>query len=41
MGGMLQTNNDLAHGVRSGYAGAVVNNRVTNAPPAGNYLFSA
>jgi hypothetical protein len=38
-GWTLQTNNNLATGVWGNYAGAVVNNSVTNAPPVGNAFF--
>jgi hypothetical protein len=38
-GWTLQTNNNLATGTWGNYAGAVVNNCVTNAPPRGNLFF--
>ena len=38
-GWTLQTNNNLATGSWGNYAGAVVNNSVTNAPPTGNLFF--
>ena len=38
-GWTLQTNNNLAAGTWGNYAGQVVNNRVTNAPPIGNVFF--
>jgi hypothetical protein len=38
-GWTLQTNNNLATGTWGNYAGAVVNNSVTNSPPAGNLFF--
>ena len=38
-GWTLQTNVNLATGTWGNYAGAVVNNRVTNAPPTGNLFF--
>ena len=38
-GWTLQTNNNLAAGTWGNYAGQVVNNRVTNAPPKGNVFF--
>ncbi len=38
-GWTLQTNNDLATGIWGDYPGPVVNNRLTNAPPAGNVFF--
>jgi hypothetical protein len=39
MGYALQTNNDLAAGTWGNYAGTVVNNSVTNAPPTGTLFF--
>jgi formylglycine-generating enzyme required for sulfatase activity len=38
-GWTLQTNNNLATGTWGNYAGTVVNNSVTNAPPTGNLFF--
>ena len=38
-GWTLQTNNNLSAGVWGNYAGAVVNNKATNSPPAGNLFF--
>ena len=38
-GWTLQTNHNLATGTWGNYAGAVSNNRVTNAPPTGNLFF--
>jgi hypothetical protein len=38
-GWALQTNNNLAMGAWGNYAGAVVNNSVTNSPPTGNVFF--
>ena len=38
-GWTLQTNNNLATGTWGNYAGAVVNNTVTNSPPTGNLFF--
>ncbi len=38
-GWTLQTNNNLATGAWGNYAGPVVNNSVTNAPPKGNLFF--
>ena len=38
-GFILQTNNSLATGAWGNYTGAVVNNRVTNSPPAGTVFF--
>ena len=38
-GWTLQTNNNLATGTWGNYAGMVVNNSVTNAPPMGNLFF--
>ncbi len=38
-GWTLQTNHNLATGIWGKYTGAVVNNRVTNPPPAGNLFF--
>jgi hypothetical protein len=38
-GWTLQTNNNLAAGTWGNYAGQVVNNRVTNAPPIANVFF--
>jgi hypothetical protein len=38
-GWTLQTNNNLAAGTWGNYAGAVMNNSVTNAPPKGNLFF--
>jgi hypothetical protein len=38
-GWTLQTNSNLATGAWGNYAGAVVNNSLTNAPPAGNVFF--
>ncbi len=35
----LQTNNNLATGTWSNYAGTVVNNSVTNSPPSGTVFF--
>ena len=35
----LQTNNNLATGAWNDFTGTVVNNRVTNAPPAGTVFF--
>jgi hypothetical protein len=38
-GWTLQTNNNLTTGIWNNYGGAVVNNSVTNSPPAGNLFF--
>jgi len=38
-GWTLQTNANLATGAWGDYLGAVIHNRVTNAPPAGNLFF--
>ena len=38
-GWLLQTNNNLATGAWGNYAGAVINNSVTNSPPKGNLFF--
>jgi hypothetical protein len=38
-GWTLQTNNNLATGTWGNYAGTVINNSVTNAPPTGNLFF--
>ena len=38
-GWTLQTNANLATGAWGNYAGAVVNNSMTNAPPTGNLFF--
>jgi hypothetical protein len=38
-GWTLQTNNNLNTGIWGNYAGAVVNNSVTNSPPKGNLFF--
>jgi hypothetical protein len=38
-GWTLQTNSNLATGTWGNYAGAVVNNSVSNAPPTGNLFF--
>ena len=38
-GWTLQTNSTLAIGTWGNYAGPVVNNRVTNAPPTGKVFF--
>ena len=38
-GWTLQTNNNLSTGTWGNYAGAVVNNSVTNSPPTGNVFF--
>ena len=38
-GWTLQTNNNLAAGGWGNYAGAIINNTVTNSPPRGNLFF--
>jgi hypothetical protein len=38
-GWTLQTNSNLSTGAWGNYLGAVINNSVTNAPPAGNVFF--
>jgi hypothetical protein len=38
-GWTLQTNNNLTTGIWGNYLGAVVNNSVTNSPPAGTVFF--
>jgi hypothetical protein len=38
-GWTLQTNNNLATGAWGNYAGAVVNNSITNTPPKGTVFF--
>jgi hypothetical protein len=38
-GWTLQTNNNLVSGAWGNYAGAVINNTVTNLPPRGNLFF--